>query len=104
MTNDAWFGRTSAPYQHLSMLAFRAVETRTWVARAANTGFSAVIDSSGRVREKSSLFEKAAIQAIIPLRSQSTWYSRYGDWLVVLCLAMTLAGGLHYYFRRHRRT
>lgn len=103
MTNDAWFGRTSAPYQHLAMLAFRAVETRTWVARAANTGFSAVIDASGRVREKSSLFEKTAIQAIIPLRSQSTLYSRYGDWLVVLCLAVTLAGGLHYYFRRHRR-
>ena len=92
ITNDAWFGRTSAPYQHLSMLTLRAVENRVWIARAANTGFSAVIDASGRIVQKSSLFEKATLQAIIPLRRESTFYSRYGDWLVGCCFLVVLAG------------
>jgi apolipoprotein N-acyltransferase len=86
------------------MLVFRAVENRTWVVRAANTGFSAIIDSAGRIREKSSLFEKAAIPAIIPLRGQPTWYSRFGDWLVYLCLVVTLTAWGNYYFRKYRRT
>ena len=92
ITNDAWFGPTSAPYQHLSMLTFRAVENRVWIARAANTGFSALIDSCGRIVRKSSLFEKATIQAIIPLRSESTFYSRYGDWLVGFCFLVVMGG------------
>jgi apolipoprotein N-acyltransferase len=92
ITNDAWFGQTSAPYQHLSMLTFRAVENRVWIARAANTGFSALIDSSGRIVRKSSLFEKATIQAIIPLREESTFYSRYGDWLVGFCFLVVIGG------------
>ena len=92
ITNDAWFGQTSAPYQHLSMLTFRAVENRVWIARAANTGFSALIDSSGRIVQKSSLFEKATIQAIIPLREESTFYSRYGDWLVGFCFLVVIGG------------
>ncbi len=92
ITNDAWFGPTSAPYQHLSMLTLRAVENRVWIARAANTGFSALIDSSGRIVRKSSLFEKATIQAIIPLREGSTFYSRYGDWLVGICFLVVISG------------
>jgi apolipoprotein N-acyltransferase len=103
ITNDAWFGRTSAPYQHLSMLVFRAVENRTWVARAANTGFSAFIDSTGRVQDKSSLFEKAALPAIIPLRNTATLYSRYGDWLAYGCLLLAAAWLLTFYFSRNRR-
>jgi apolipoprotein N-acyltransferase len=94
MTNDAWFGRTSAPYQHLSMLTLRAVENRVWIARAANTGFSALIDSTGAIVRSSSLFEKATLQAIIPLRKEKTFYTRYGDWLVGLCFGVVLAGSL----------
>ena len=103
ITNDAWFGRTSAPYQHLSMLVFRAVENRTWVARSANTGFSAVIDSSGRIIQKSSLFEKNTIQAIIPLRPGGTFYSRYGDLLVYACWLVLGGGVIFFYFGRNRR-
>jgi apolipoprotein N-acyltransferase len=68
------------------------VENRVWIARAANTGFSALIDSSGRIVRKSSLFEKATIQAIIPLRKESTFYSRYGDWLVGFCFLVVIGG------------
>ncbi len=79
ITNDAWYGRTSAPYQHLSMLTFRAVENRVWIARAANTGFSAFIDSSGRILKMIPLFQTGGTYAAIPLRGEKTFYNRYGD-------------------------
>jgi apolipoprotein N-acyltransferase len=85
ITNDAWFGKTSAPYQHLSMLTFRAIENRVWVARAANTGFSAVIDSTGRIKEKLPLFQTGGIYAMLPMRGEKTFYTIHGDWLVVFC-------------------
>jgi apolipoprotein N-acyltransferase len=92
MTNDAWFGKTSAPYQHLSILTFRAIENRVWVARAANTGFSAFIDSTGQVIKSFPLFQTGGIYANIPLRSDQTVYSRYGDLLVVFCCLVFLGG------------
>jgi apolipoprotein N-acyltransferase len=92
MTNDAWFGKTSAPYQHLSMLVFRAVENRVWVARAANTGFSAVIDSSGRIVQRIPLFQTGGIYANIPLRGEKTFYAEHGDWMIILCGLIFLAG------------
>ena len=52
ITNDAWYGRTGAPYQFLAITAMRSAETRVWTARAANTGVSAIIDSRGRVRQR----------------------------------------------------
>ena len=56
ITNDAWFGRSSAPYQHLVMSKFRAIENRVPVIRAANTGVSAFIDILGNVQQESELF------------------------------------------------
>jgi apolipoprotein N-acyltransferase len=92
MTNDAWFGNTSAPYQHLSMLVFRAVENRVWIARAANTGFSAVIDTSGRIVKRVPLFQTGGIYAKIPLRGENTFYSNHGDWLIIFCGFIFLIG------------
>jgi apolipoprotein N-acyltransferase len=92
ITNDAWFGQTSAPYQHLSILTFRAIENRVWIARAANTGFSAVIDSTGQIIKRFPLFQSGGIYAKIPLRSEQTFYSRYGDLLVVFCCLVFLGG------------
>jgi apolipoprotein N-acyltransferase len=92
ITNDAWFGDTSAPYQHLSMLVFRAVENRIWIARAANTGFSAVIDSSGRIVKRVPLFQTGWIYANIPLRGEKTFYTRYGDWMIIFCGFVFLVG------------
>lgn len=79
MTNDAWYGRTSAPYQHLAMTVFRAVENRRYLVRAANTGITAVVDPRGRILEKTALFDQTVLVRDVGLVSGRTFYSRYGD-------------------------
>lgn len=92
ITNDGWFGRTAAPYQHFEMSVLRAVENKTFVLRAANTGISAVIDPVGRIRKKTRLFEKAAIVDEIGLRhSRPTFYTAYGDVFAYLCAGVAAA-------------
>jgi apolipoprotein N-acyltransferase len=89
ITNDAWFGRTSAPYQHLSMVVLRAVENRRFVARAANTGISAIIAASGSIVQQSKLFTPASLAGIILLGKELTFYSRFGDIFAALCLLLS---------------
>jgi apolipoprotein N-acyltransferase len=93
MTNDAWFGMTSGPQQHLSMYALRAVEHRTAVVRAANTGVSAFIAPTGRLVKELGLFERGLLVDRVALRSRTTLYTRFGDWLAHLGVAVT-AGAL----------
>ena len=85
ITNDAWFGRTSAPYQHLSMTAFRAVENRLFAARAANTGISAIIDPAGRIVSQTGLFQRTALTGKVKFIDIKTCYTTYGDVFVYLC-------------------
>jgi apolipoprotein N-acyltransferase len=85
ITNDAWFGRTSAPYQHLSMAVLRAVENRRAVVRAANTGISAFIDANGSIVQQTSLFTPASITGIILKKVERTFYTNYGDVFALLC-------------------
>ncbi len=104
ITNDAWFGKTSAPYQHFSMAVFRAVENRRSLVRAANTGISGYIDPVGRVAGKSPLFETAVLSRGIPLiRDHETFYTRHKDWLPLGCL---IASGiiivLQLFFKKSR--
>ena len=87
MTNDGWFGRTSGPWQHLSMYPFRAVEHRVAIVRAANTGVSAFIAPSGRITRQLPLFSRGVLQEPIPLRRGKTLYTRLGDWFVYACAA-----------------
>jgi apolipoprotein N-acyltransferase len=89
ITNDAWFGRTAAPYQHISMATLRAVENRVPIARAANTGISGFINPSGRIIQSSDIFTKAILLDTIYMRRSSTFYSRFGDLFTYLCLAYT---------------
>jgi len=91
ITNDAWFGRTSGPPQHLGTLPLRAVENRVAIARAANTGISAFVGPDGRVGPILPLFDRGILSASIPLRSRTTLYTRFGDWLVYLCLGLCVA-------------
>jgi apolipoprotein N-acyltransferase len=91
ITNDAWFGHTSGPWQHLGMLPLRAVEHRVGIARAANTGVSAFIEPSGRVSRSLALFERGVLRGTVPLRSGSTLYTRLGDWLAYASLGLSAA-------------
>ncbi len=87
LTNDAWFGLTGAPYQHEAMAVFRAVETRRWVIRAANTGISSLISPGGVRKEKTPLFKPCYIEGTIHLRKDRTLFVRYGaSWLLLFCL------------------
>ncbi|PLX74847.1 MAG: apolipoprotein N-acyltransferase [Desulfuromonas sp.] len=90
ITNDAWFGRSSAPYQHLVMAQVRAVENRRWLARAANTGVSALIAPDGRVVEQSKLFEEAVMTGPVFMRDQLTLYARFGDIFPLFFLVVSL--------------
>jgi len=90
ITNDAWFGRTSGPYQHFSMTVFRAVENRRALARAANTGISGFIDPAGRVLAKTPLLQQAVVTRTVPLLETKSLYTRFGDLLAQACLAAAL--------------
>ncbi len=90
MTNDAWYGRSSAPYQHFSIAVFRAIENRRAMIRSANTGISGFIDPAGRILETTALFEEAAAVRDIPLLSGLTLYTRFGDVFAGACLAATV--------------
>jgi len=90
ITNDAWFGRTSAPYQHFSMAAFRAVENRVFVARAANTGITGIIDPKGKILKEVGIFERGTVNGAIRLSNQKTFYTLHGDLFAWACSAFSI--------------
>jgi apolipoprotein N-acyltransferase len=94
ITNDAWFGRTTGPYQHFSMAALRAVENRKPVIRAANTGISGFIDSNGKILSSTCLFERVVLTQDLKTDATRSFYSKYGDlftyvWIVFLVILLT---------------
>lgn len=103
ITNDAWFGNSAAPFQHLNMARLRAIENQRYLLRAANSGISAVVDPEGRIVNKTRLNERRVLEACFDFRSQQTIYTRIGDWFAWLCLLTTiLAGGYPIIVRRVR--
>jgi len=90
ITNDAWFGKTSAPYQHFSMAIFRAVENRVFVARAANTGITGLIDPKGKILKQGGIFTEEAINGTIRLSNQKTFYTLYGDIFAWICSVLSI--------------
>ncbi len=91
ITNDAWFGKTPAPWQHANMATFRAVETRRWIIRAANTGISRIISPSGQILTESDLFKPEIIGAKIERLKQKTIYVRFGPyWFLVINLLIVI--------------
>jgi apolipoprotein N-acyltransferase len=87
ITNDAWFGKTSAPFQHFSMAVFRAVENRRPLVRAANTGISGFVDSAGRIMEASSVFETLALTEDLHLnKADLTIYTRFPHIMGWFCI------------------
>jgi apolipoprotein N-acyltransferase len=90
VTNDAWFGRTAAPFQHFSMAVLRAVENRVPIARAANTGISGFIDSRGRILETSGIFTEAELTRKLVPGTEKTFYTGYGDLFSYACVLFSL--------------
>jgi apolipoprotein N-acyltransferase len=90
ITNDAWFGRSSAPWQHLSMAAFRAVENRRSLARSANTGVSAIIDPLGRIIRASPLFQPFYLVENVALLQEKTIFVDLGYHFGLLCLLVSV--------------
>lgn len=104
VTNDAWYGTTSAPWQHFDLAAVRAVEFGRYLVRSANTGVSGVVDPVGRVLARSRLFEADVIVRDVPLRDTRTLYSKIGDsfaWACAACCAV-VTFGRRGRFRVHR--
>jgi len=102
ITNDAWFGRTSAPRQHLTIATFRAIENRVFIARSANTGISAFIDPVGRILKQGDIFTEEAMNGTITLSKEKTFYTLYGDVFAWVCSAFSIAL-LGYAFIQNRR-
>jgi len=86
ITNDGWYMKTAAPYQHLAPNIFRAVENRRWLLRADNTGVSAIIDPWGRIIAQTPIYQTRILAGSARLRSDLTFYSRYGDFFAWLCI------------------
>ena len=94
VSNDAWFGDTIGPHQHLEIARVRAAETGRWLVRATNTGLSAIVSSRGEVRASLPQFEVAAgTFEAVPMQGE-TPYVRLGDAPIVFALAVWLAAGL----------
>ncbi|TFG93800.1 MAG: apolipoprotein N-acyltransferase [Syntrophobacterales bacterium] len=94
ITNDAWYGNTSAPYQHLTIAIFRAIENRTYMIRAANTGISAIVNTAGEVVSRTGLFERGTLRGTVKFTRHSTLYSRYGNIFACFCTGFLLIGFL----------
>jgi apolipoprotein N-acyltransferase len=90
ITNDAWFGATSAPFQHFSMALFRAVETRLYLVRAANTGVSGIFDPRGKIIAQTKIFQREALKGKIKFVKIPTFYAECGDILVVICFMLIM--------------
>ena len=101
VTNDAWFGLSSGPYQHLASARLRAVEEGLPMIRAANTGVSAVIDAHGRVLASLAIGQEGIIDHVLPPPRAATSYSLWGDW-ILLAVALILASAIAWNSHRNR--
>ena len=90
LTNDGWWGNTPGYQQHFSFARLRAIETRRWVLRSANTGTSGSIDPSGKIIKKTAYWTKSAFSQTIQLRTDQTFYTTYGDWLAGISISWIL--------------
>jgi apolipoprotein N-acyltransferase len=91
ITNDAWFGSTSAPYQHFEQASMRAIEEGRYLVRSANTGISGIVDPYGRVLEKTAIFQPAVLVGDARFLNVSTFYARHGDILAYASVVVSAA-------------
>jgi apolipoprotein N-acyltransferase len=94
MTNDAWFGDTSEPWEHLALAQFRAIEHRRYLVRSTNSGVSAFVDPVGRVIAHTGTFRAESADAVVHWMNAGTLYETLGDWPWWCLTAASLAGAL----------
>jgi len=104
ITNDAWYGESSAPYQALAMAAMRSVETKVPMIRTANTGISAIIKPSGEITDRTPLFKRGTEIEPVAWRPVRTVYTLVGDLFSEICFALTILGLLLAWFRPRKPT
>jgi len=90
ISDDGWFGGSSAPLQHLAMARVRAVENRRWMLRDTNTGVTVSVDPYGRIVARLPPDTRGVLDAPYGFRTDLTPYARWGDWLPWLCMIATL--------------
>ena len=91
ITNDGWYGKTAASSQHIAMVAFRAVENRIPVVRAANTGISGIIEPTGKIAKETDIFVATYVTGEINTGLlQKTFYTQYGDVFAYICSIVTI--------------
>jgi apolipoprotein N-acyltransferase len=109
ITNEAWFGKSAAPYQFLSMNVFRAVENRVYVVRCGNTGVSCFIDPCGRIVDRvkdqagQDIFVQGFLTKTILAMDSKTIYTQYGDWFAWLCIVVSVVAVFLTYLKRSTR-
>jgi apolipoprotein N-acyltransferase len=91
ITNDSWFGPSSAPYQHFEQASMRAIEDGRYLVRAANTGVSGIVDPYGHVLVRTNIYEPAVISGDVRLLDALTVYARIGDIFAYASAVLTLA-------------
>jgi apolipoprotein N-acyltransferase len=88
ISNDSWFGKSAARYQHLQIVRMRAAENARWILRGTDNGITAVIDPAGRVVRSADEYKELAARFQYRYRQDQTFYTRYGDWFVAFCAVM----------------
>jgi apolipoprotein N-acyltransferase len=90
ISNDSWFGKTAARYQHLQIVRMRAAENERWIVRATNDGISGVVDPAGRVGVTLPENQEASARVGYGYVAEQTFYTRHGDWFVLLCALLAM--------------
>jgi apolipoprotein N-acyltransferase len=80
LTNDAWYGRTVAPWQHARLAQWRAIETRRSLLRVTNTGVTTLINAKGEIGEALPIFTPGVLKTDVEILEGETLYVRFGDW------------------------
>ncbi len=103
ITDDAWFGKTSAPFQHFSMVAFRAVESKRYLIRSANTGISGFISPTGKIIKWTPIFKRATVQFPVKEVKYITLYTRFGNWIVWVSMVFIVVMVIEAWFNRKKK-
>ncbi|WP_405352451.1 apolipoprotein N-acyltransferase [Nonlabens sp. Asnod3-H03] len=103
ITNDAWWGNTQGHQQHLSLARLRAIESRRWITRSANTGISAIIDHRGKIIQSLGYGKQGAINGTIRKRDDITFYVQHGDYIARIAIFMGVFTLLFGFTRRRKK-